>query len=84
MTRQRRRRPALETKYSQRRVESAVTSHLVLLSVVGTLGVIGWLSAIRTVKLAIGGPGGGRGWPAGDAVIGRKQLVTGTSAGCSG
>jgi hypothetical protein len=84
MTRQRRRRPALETKYSQRRVGSAVASCMVSLSVVGTLGVIEWLSAIRTIKWATGGPGGGRRWPAGDAVTGPEQLVAQTAAGCSG
>jgi hypothetical protein len=36
--------------YTQTRVDSAVTTYLVLLSVVGALGVIAWLWTIRAVK----------------------------------
>jgi len=38
--------------YSQARIDSAVTTYLVYLSVVGALGIICWLAAIWAVKAA--------------------------------
>jgi hypothetical protein len=37
--------------YSQARIDSAVTTYLVLLSVVGALGVLAWLWSIRVVRV---------------------------------
>jgi hypothetical protein len=37
--------------YTQARIDTAVTTYLVLLSVVGALGVISWLSTIWAVKV---------------------------------
>ena len=36
--------------YTQARIDTAVTTYLVYLSVVGALGIICWLAAIRAVK----------------------------------
>lgn len=40
--------------YSQARIDSAVTTYLIYLSVVGALGTISWLSTIWAVKAAKG------------------------------
>lgn len=60
--------------YTQARVDSAVSTYLVLLSVIGALGVIAWLWTIWAVKA-------GKRWA---RSAGTVMFVLGTSAGLTG
>lgn len=60
--------------YTQTRVDSAVTTYLVLLSVLGALGVIAWLWTTRAVKA-------GKRWARPVATV---MFVLGTSVGLTG
>ncbi|MFB9926149.1 hypothetical protein ACFORO_13495 [Amycolatopsis halotolerans] len=60
--------------YSPARVDSAVTTYLVVLSAIGALGVLGWLTAAWAVKA-------GKKWARPAASV---LLVLGTSVGLAG
>ncbi|MFJ9680345.1 hypothetical protein ACIRP2_20130 [Streptomyces sp. NPDC101194] len=60
--------------YTQARVDSAVSTYLVLLSVIGALGVIAWLWTIRAVRT-------GKRWARPAATV---MFVLGTSVGLTG
>jgi hypothetical protein len=60
--------------YTQTRIDSAVTTYLVLLSVVGALGVIAWLWTTWAVKA-------GKRWARGAVTV---MFVLGTGVGLTG
>ncbi len=60
--------------YTQARVDSAVTTYLVLSSVIGALGVVAWLWTTWAVKA-------GKRWARPAAIV---MFVLGTSAGLAG
>ena len=60
--------------YTQTQVDSAVTTYLVLLSVIGALGVLAWLGTAQAVKA-------GKRWARPAATV---MLVVGTSVGLTG
>jgi hypothetical protein len=60
--------------YTEAQVDSAVTTYLILLGVVGALGVLAWLGTILAVKA-------GKGWARAGATAG---LVLGTGVGLTG